>query len=362
MSANPFKPGPGVSPPELIGRDASLQRIEEGIVDGPGAPGRIALFTGARGVGKTVMLNEAESRYQAAGWHCINVGATARMLDDLAVRVGRLIDLEAPPARRTLRKISLPGGAGAEWDVAEPSPRDLRSDIERLLDLLVVRGAGLFVTIDEVHGGDKAQLREIATITQLMNRHDRQFAIAMAGLPAAVSEMLSDDVLTFMRRADRHDLQSLYVDDVEDALRATIESHHRTIDDEGCRLAAEATDGYPYLVQLVGYQVWRSTGSAHIDRSSVTRGVENAKRRLRDQVHGPALKDLSDGDRAYLKAMSADDGPSRTADIAQRLGQSPQYANTYRRRLIAAGVVESPARGRVDLAIPYLRESLRDLS
>ncbi len=50
-----------------------------------------------------------------------------------------------------------------------------------------------------------------------------------------------------------------------------------------------------------------------------------------------ALNDLSDVDREYLVAMAVDDGPSRTADVAARLGKSAQYANTYRGRLLAAG-------------------------
>ena len=41
--------------------------IREAVSDGPGAPGRIALFTGARGIGKTVMLNEFEDAFLAVG-------------------------------------------------------------------------------------------------------------------------------------------------------------------------------------------------------------------------------------------------------------------------------------------------------
>ena len=55
---NPFKPSAGHLPPVLIGRDMVLADFEEGLDNGSGAPGRLMRITGARGVGKTVMLAE----------------------------------------------------------------------------------------------------------------------------------------------------------------------------------------------------------------------------------------------------------------------------------------------------------------
>lgn len=61
----------------------------------------------------------------------------------------------------------------------------------------------------------------------------------------------------------------------------------------------------------------------------------------------------------YLEAMSVDDGPSSTADIARRMGETMDYANIYRQRLLDEHVISSPARGTADFAIPFLREYLR---
>jgi hypothetical protein len=360
--ANPFKPSAGSSPPELIGRSASLERIREAIDDGPGSPGRISLFTGARGVGKTVMLNETEGLYLTAGWLTISLTATSTMLSQLSVAVQHLLREVTSRPKRKLSGISFPGGISLDWqNVDQAEPGDLRKHVTRLLDALAPQH-GLLVTIDEVHGGERNQMREVAALAQHLVREDRQFALAMAGLPAAVSNLLSDHVLTFLRRADRHTLRWLEVDAVEDALRHTIVTSGRTIDRGASAAAAEASVGYPYLVQLVGYHSWRLTDSTRISMDHVTRGVQVARDRLREQVHEPALNDLSEVDREFLAAMAEDDGPSRVADIAARMGKSSQYVNTYRGRLSAAGVIEVPARGRVDLAIPYLRDTLRALS
>ncbi|QNK84060.1 ATP-binding protein [Nakamurella sp. PAMC28650] len=63
---NPFHAGFGVSPPLLVGREAVLGDFVEALEDGPGSSGRASLYTGARGAGKTVMLNAVEDR--AASW------------------------------------------------------------------------------------------------------------------------------------------------------------------------------------------------------------------------------------------------------------------------------------------------------
>jgi Mn-dependent DtxR family transcriptional regulator len=58
--------------------------------------------------------------------------------------------------------------------------------------------------------------------------------------------------------------------------------------------------------------------------------------------------------------MAKDDGPSKMADIQERLGVDESYVSQYRLRLIAAELIEPTKRGYVNFALPYLREYLRD--
>ena len=121
--------------------------------------------------------------------------------------------------------------------------------------------------------------------------------------------------------------------DVARGFREPIEAAGRTIDEHALEIMTEGCRGYPFLLQLVGAL-----------------------------VHEPALSALSDIDRNFLLAMADDDGPSRMADIQQRLGVDVNYASQYRLRLIAAEVIEPIRRGYVDFALPYLRDYLRQLS
>src|SRR5687768_2929560 len=74
--ANPFSPGAGAPPPELVGRDPLLQqtrvlfaRIRQK------RPEKSLLLTGLRGVGKTVLLNEMERLARAAGYRTVVIEA-----------------------------------------------------------------------------------------------------------------------------------------------------------------------------------------------------------------------------------------------------------------------------------------------
>ncbi|MEI2699431.1 MAG: hypothetical protein V9E94_14215 [Microthrixaceae bacterium] len=75
-----------------------------------------------------------------------------------------------------------------------------------LCDLLAANGTGLLLTLDEIHQKQRDELRELATTVQHLFREGREIAFVGAGLPSAVSEVLSDEVLTFLRRADRYHL------------------------------------------------------------------------------------------------------------------------------------------------------------
>lgn len=88
--------------------------------------------------------------------------------------------------------VSTPPAEVVEW----------RSELGRLLDFPEAHGTGLLITVDEVHSA-REDLRDLAATVQHLVHEDRDIALAMAGLPWAVSDMLNDDVLTFLRRATR---------------------------------------------------------------------------------------------------------------------------------------------------------------
>ena len=206
----------------------------------------------------------------------------------------------------------------------------------------------------------------ISTAVQHLVSEDADIAVAIAGLPELVSDLLNDKVLTFMRRAKREVLADVPVEEVADSLFETFNGAGMTLSRELAEQAAHATFGYPYMIQLVGYNVWdqvvsrEHTHVAAVEPSDVAVGIKAANDELGVAVCEPELAALSEKAVVFLAALAEFDGPAATADVARVMGATPQYANTYRRRLLDAHVLVEPRRGEVDFALPYLRTYLRE--
>jgi Cdc6-like AAA superfamily ATPase len=73
---NPFSPGAGSPPPELVGRDPILDqaRIVLGRIKAKRSE-KSMLLTGLRGVGKTVLLNEMERLAKADNYRTVVIEA-----------------------------------------------------------------------------------------------------------------------------------------------------------------------------------------------------------------------------------------------------------------------------------------------
>ncbi len=363
MAKNPFSPTFGASPRVLVGRDSILDEIRDTFEDGPQSPSRTILFTGARGVGKTVMLNELEDHARHLGWLVISEAASAGLLDRLTRShlPGLLAEHGASSRKFTSGAVTTPiGGISGDWGDRHPIESTLRSQINELTDLLRPHETGLLITIDEIQSADAEELRKLGEVLQLARREGRDLAFGGAGLSRAVTDLLNDDVVTFLRRAERFDLTDVPVEEVAEAMGAAIRSAGRSIDKRDLDQAANATHGYPFLIQLVGHRIWLQHPQATaITSDDVAAGTQQATRRLGALVHAPAVSGLSEVDRAYLVAMAIDGaGPSRTGEVAKRLNVGLQYAGVYRDRLIGQGLIEPVGHGFVKYTLPYLHEFL----
>ena len=337
--ANPFKPTAGATPPLLVGRNRVIEEFLESLDDGPGAPGLLELITGARGVGKTVMLTALGDSAREHGWVVVDETAREGLMDRLAAEFTRQLSQLAGKERSRLTSLSLStplGGGSATLEHAPAPEPSWRQKARALTQWLAEHGTGLLLTIDEVHAIPREELRALSTEVQHLIREGAPIGLLMAGLPKAVEELLNDDITTFLRRAERIELGEVAIDDVCEALKSTFDTGAKALSNDLAQECANATGGYPFMIQLVGYQVWKHSGD------------------------GPALRDLSDVDRTMLVCIAKDDGPSQIADIAERMDRPVNYVSVYRNRLLTAGIIKTAGYGKVDFAAPYLREYLRE--
>lgn len=371
MLSNPFTPTFGVTPPLLVGRDAAIEDFSAALDDGPGSAGRATLITGARGVGKTVLLNALEEEARDRSWSVLTLTTRPGMVDDATnTNLPQLLEDErlAAPKGRTVGSVNVSVfgvGGGFSLQPSNNTHHAPRPSFESLAfnvaEAAGKRNAGLLITVDEAH---REAIRDLQIITQTIQhgfRRRLEIAIALAGLPSSVEDLLNDNVLTFVRRAERYRMANVNLDDVREAIQIPLERSGRKISEKALKTATEGTQGYPYLIQSIGSEMWRlSRDESMITSQHAEQAVETSIRKVGSVIHDPELSSLSGMDKSYLVQMARDERSSRSGDIAKRLGVSAQYANVYRDRLLRAGLISAPQHGVVEFTTPYLREYLRD--
>lgn len=364
---NPFKPSFGVSPPLLAGRGDLIADHAEGLREGPGSPFRSLIIKGQRGSGKTVLLNTLEGQARDLGWHVVSTSARPGMAAELQTS-DLPAALQGYPGAQTTRVTSAQGsvgpvGGGGSVEYVDHFP--ITASLRHLLTTLVSEvtaagGEGLLITVDEVSADALDDLQVLTQALQHLFREELEVALVVAGLPHLISDLLDHPGTTFLRRSERADLGPIDDPEVEEALTVPMEMTGKVLSGQALQAAMNGTEGYPFMLQLVGYYTWRAARDEEVITLEKTHdGVERARRRIGELVHAPALRDLSPTDRSYLVHMAVDDGPSRTRDIADRLGVGTNYAAVYRQRLIQAEIITSAGHGYVDFTLPEMREYLR---
>jgi hypothetical protein len=356
----PFTPTFGMIPPYLAGRRQIIDAMRRALVNGPGDPNLSSIVVGARGTGKTALLTCIAGEAEAAGWIVANTSATPGMLDDILERATEAAS-ELVGAASDLRVSGVSVGQlfGIEFDRDEPARGNWRTRMNALFKQLEPYGTGLLITVDEV----KARLDEmvqLVSVYQHFVREGKRVALVMAGLPSNVSDLLSHESTTFLRRARQHHLGRVGDADVRSAFRKTVEGAGASIDDAALDAAVEAIDGFPYMMQLVGYWSWVECEGPAVDAAAVRRGAGLAEADLRDGVLAATYRELSEVDRRFLAAMLQDSKESTLADVAQRMGVKSNYASKYKERLLESGVIGDRGHGHYTIDLPAFRPYLRE--
>ena len=355
-----FQPTFGNRPEQYIGRDGVIEQFMEGLREPVGSRNRCTLFLGQRGMGKTALLLELSDRASKAGYVVARVTAHEGM-------PGAIIEqfqLNGSPyfkdEKRKLSGVSagmLGFSFGLTFSEAAERQYGFRAKMSLLCDKLAEKGKGALILIDEVR--ISAAMREVAAAYQELVGDRKNIAIAMAGLPHAVSSVLNDSVLTFLNRAMKVELGTISTNLIRAYYERAFRSIGITVSGDLLDRAALATHGFPYLMQLIGYYVIQYTSKGSAVTNDIMDRVEKASMSdMEDNVFKPIVAPLSDNDLIFLRAIARCGGTVTTAKLQATLGKKGPAIQPYRKRLIDAGIIEAPRRGELVFAVPYLSDYL----
>jgi len=361
-NTNVFSPTFGYKPHYIVGRDKEISEFMESISEAPGHPNRTTFFVGQRGMGKTVLLLELAERSRELGFIVVKVVAGETMLDEIIEGIQIAGERYFEERKSMIKGVSASAfgfSIGLTFTEEIKKNYGFSTKLSLLCEVLTKRNLGVLFLIDEISASSK-EMRVFATTYQNLVGDRMNVAVAMAGLPNAISAVLNDKILTFLNRANKVVLNPLQIVDVSVCYATALRDLGIEFDAKALDVAARATDGYPYLFQLIGFNMLKFLeDDSKLTTVIVDLAVINSKRALASDVILPCLNPLSIEDKRFLKAMAKDYEESRVSDIQDRLKIGKSHVQTYRRRLLEAGLIHSSSRGMLAFSIPYLGQYLR---
>lgn len=355
---NPFTPTFGKVPLFMAGRRDILDSMQQAFEDGPGNPNLSSILIGPRGSGKTALLACIADEARSHGWICAQVSAIPGMLDDILERVREAAsEFVERHSSAHIKGIGIAQILEIELERDDVRSGNWRTRMNKLLDSLAEYDIGVLITVDEVRIG-LDEMIQLAAVYQHFVQEDRKVALVMAGLPHHVAELVDDKSISFLRRSRQHHLRRIGNADIESALRKTIAESGGSIDDSALSACVDASEGFPYMMQLVGFWTWDSSFDGRITPEDAKRGIRLARQEIETGVYDATYRELSGGDLRFLQAMLPDEGESTLADISARMGVKSNYSSKYKSRLLERGVIGDRGGRRVGFDLPGFREYL----
>jgi hypothetical protein len=358
----------------LVGRDEHLDRAERAVLAGPRDFWFTHAYYGERGVGKTVLLDAIGERVTGLGWPVIHNVVRGGRFVEVLLRLG-LPEARQRLSHRRLGRADLTITAEIDVGVVRAEARrkpevephlpieaELEIALRQIGELAAGKKRGVLLTLDESHAADTSELLVLSQTLQLVTkRRSLPIALVVAGLPQLPS-LLTGPSMTFLERMPKIELG--FLDPAACRLALTKPAADRGVrfTDDALSILVDASGGYPYFVQLLGYHVWEARSGRIVDRAAVTAAVREAARMAAAQVFTPRWERLAPKEQEFLRAMceiqSGDaEHPVAVAEVRERLGAASYEDISYLRvRLLQKGVVRPAGRGLLRFTFPGMAE------
>jgi hypothetical protein len=378
---NPFSPGAGSPPPELVGRDPILDQahILLGRVKQKRAE-KSMLLTGLRGVGKTVLLNEIERIAKKDGYRTIFLEAhenkalgplIAPYLRKLLFDLDRLAGVsdKVKKALAVLRSFigsikltinDITFGIDIEPEKGSADSGDLEIDLPALFvaigEAAEDRHCAVAIFIDEIQYFTHKELASLIMAMHKVQQRQLPFVLFGAGLPILAG--LAGDSKSYAERLFSFpDIGALSEGETATALREPTQAAGVAFEPPALKEVFRLTKGYPYFLQEWGYQAWNLALTPSITLPIIRKATEIVVARLDQNFFRVRFDRLTPGEKNFLRAMAElHEGHRRIADIAELLKIRASSLGPVRARLIKKGMIYSPAYGDLAFTVPLFGE------
>lgn len=380
---NPFSPGAGAPPPELVGRDPILDeaRVLLGRIKRK-KPEKSMLLTGLRGVGKTVLLNEIERMAVKEGYRTIVLEAHEnkhlgpllvphlwKLLFDLdrMAGIGNRVKRSLSVLRSfigalkiTVNEVTI--GLDIEPERGSADSGDLETDLPNLFvaigEASEERGCAVAIFIDEIQ---YLSLKELSALIMAMHKiQQRQLPLVLLGAGLPIIPALAGDSKSYSERLFSFpEVGALSESDAARALNEPAMEEGVIFETAALEEIFRLTKGYPYFLQEWGYQTWNHAKGSPITLQTVQNATELVIKRLDKNFFRVRFDRLIPSEKSFLHEMARlGTGPYKSGDIADLLSRTTSSVAPVRAKLMKKGMIYSPKHGELAFTVPLFDEFL----
>ena len=319
---NPFAPGDGTLPEHVVGRQSGFELLEEALYsiepseiqkDGRLERTSIApiVLTGPCGAGKTLMLDRMQQQAQEMGIHVARL-AYAKNLSPVDAMKRMLHEMAGDADDELLRLLQSSKFAAVGTDKGM-SWRDIARMYEYALKARLRQGP-LVLMMDDAH---RYQLDIMGFMLGFAhNRITRRHPLVMllAGSPDLRSYMTSLGTGFYATSEDIY-INSLATEESKYALSKPFTDRGIEVEPQALEMMWGMTDNYPYFVQLVGSEIWKSLsqdGNRRVDAALV------------EQSQAGVIRKRSDFYSLLYEEMSAEELTSYALQAAETINRQEE--------------------------------------
>ena len=371
---NPYRPGAGVMPMYLAGRDEDIESMKQLFYAVKmNIPTQSVIFSGLRGVGKTVLINRIQAIAEEQDIFCSHIEVEGR--DDFITQVASCAQtfLRRVSAKEKFKHLIQKPLDAIKALVVSFDPNDNTFSLslqekelyqsvnltQSLTEVFTTIGETAYKTetpicffIDEIQCMKPMELGSLIAALHRTNQLGYPVVVVAAGLPK-IYKMLSDEKSYSERLFIYKEIGSLTEQQSRNAIEIPAKMLGVSYSKEAVDKIASITKGYPFFIQQMCQIVYKNLEGKEIKEQDVSDNVSEFFQILDDGFFKVRYERCAESDKKFIFAMvKCGELPCTISNIAKNLHKSVNQISTTRAQLINKGIVFSIRYKELDFTVP----------
>lgn len=374
FKVNPYRPGAGLMPVYIAGRDEDIQNVSQ-MFDAltMDIPTQSIIFSGLRGVGKTVLINKLQSIAEEKGIFCKHIEIEER--NDFISQIAECSQafLRTISAKEKFKHLIQKPLEAIKSLVVSFNPEDNSFSLsmqdrelyvsnnltQTLTEVFSTIGETAQKTetpicffIDEIQYMKQNQLGSLIAALHRANQLGYPIMIIGAGLPK-IYKMLSDEKSYSERLFMYKKIDSLTDEQSEKAIKEPAKKFNIIYAHEATNKIVEITKGYPFFIQQLCKIVYDKTNKDVIELSDVENCIDEFLSSLDERFFKSRYERCAESDKKFIFAMvECGELPCTISNVAHNLNKTVGSISTTRAQLISKGIIYPVRYKELDFTVP----------